>query len=144
MMRDLASRLAEVQVIGPAVLDADNTPAALDLAGFNSAVILLSVGAGGITFTTTNKVEFKLTHSDDNSTYSDVTSADVQGVSVASGGIVRSLVAAKAAADTAPTEIGYIGGKRYLKFLADFGGTHSTGTPMSVVLVKGNGQYKPS
>lgn len=144
MMRDLVSRLAEVQVIGPATLSADNTPSTIDLAGFNSALILLSVGAGGITFTSSNKVEFVVTHSDDDTTYTNVTDADVQGVSGISNGIVRSLVAAKAAADTAPTEIGYIGNKRYLKVLADFSGTHATGTPVSVVLVKGNGVYKPS
>jgi hypothetical protein len=144
MMRDLVSRLAENQVIGPVTLSADNTPSAIDLAGFNSAMILISVGAGGITFTTTNKIEFVVTHSDDDTTYTNVTDADVQGVSGISSGIVRSLTAAKAAADTAPTEIGYIGGKRYLKVLADFSGTHATGTPVSVVLVKGNGVYKPS
>lgn len=144
MMRDLVSRLAETQVVGPAVLTADNTPAALDLAGFNSAAILISVGAGGITFTTTNKIEFVVTHSDDDSTYTNVTDADVQGVTGVTNGIVRSLTAAKAAADTAPTEIGYVGNKRYLKVLADFSGTHATGTPISVVLVKGNGAVKPS
>jgi hypothetical protein len=144
MMRDIVSRLAETQVIGPAVLTADNTPAALDLAGFNSAAILISVGAGGITFTTSNKIEFVVTHSDDDTTYTNVTDADMLGVTSITNGIVRSLTAAKAAADTAPTELGYIGGKRYLKVLADFSGTHATGTPISVVLVKGNGVYKPS
>jgi len=144
MMRDLVSRLAENQVIGPVTLSADNTPSAIDLAGFHSAMILISVGAGGITFTTTNKVEFVVTHSDDDTTYTNVTDADVKGVSGISSGIVRSLTAAKAAADTVPTAIGYIGNKRYLKVLADFSGTHATGTPVSVVLVKGNGVYKPS
>lgn len=144
MMRDLVSRLAETQVIGPVVLSADNTPATIDLAGFNSAAILISVGIGGITFTTSNKIEFVVTHSDDDSTYTNVTDADVQGVTGISNGIVRSLTAAKAAADTAPTEIGYVGNKRYLKVLADFSGTHGAGTPISVVLVKGNGAVKPS
>lgn len=144
MMRDLVSRLAQVQAIGPAVLSANNTPSTLDLQGYNSAAFLISVGAGGITFSSTNKIEFVVTHSDDDSTYVNVTDADVQGVSGISNGIVRSLVAAKAAADTAPTEIGYIGNKRYLKVLAQFSGTHGTGTPMSVVLVKGNGAVKPS
>jgi hypothetical protein len=143
MMRDQASRLSAVQVFGPVSLDADNTPAALDLNGYNSATLYISVGAGGITFSTTNKVEFKLTHSDDDSTYTAVEQADVIGPTVASGGIVRSLVAAKAAADTAPTEVGYIGGKRYLKLLADFSGTHGAATPMSAVLVRGNSIYKP-
>lgn len=144
MMRDLVSRLAEVQAIGPAALSADNTPSAIDLAGFQSAAILISVGAGGVSFTTSNKIEFVVTHSDDDTTYTNVADADVQGVSGISNGIVRSLTTTKAAADTAPTEIGYVGGKRYLKVLADFSGTHGTATPISVVVVKGNGVYKPS
>lgn len=144
MMRDQASRLSTVQVIGPAALDADTTPAALDLNGYNSATLYISVGVGGISFTTSNKVEFVLTHSDDASTgYTNVTDADLIGVTGVANGIVRALTAAKAAADTAPTEIGYIGGKRYLKLLADFSGTHGTATPMSAVLVRGNSIYKP-
>lgn len=144
MFRDLASHINETQAIGPITLAADNTPAAIDLQGYSSAVILISVGIGGITFDSTNKVEFVVTHSDDNSSYSNVTDSDVQGVTGISSGIVRSLVAAKAAADTAPTEIGYIAGKRYLKILADFSGTHGAGTPISVVVVRGNPDVKPA
>jgi hypothetical protein len=143
MMRDQVNRLADVQAIGPAVLSADNTPAAIDLNGYNSATIFLSVGIGGITFSSTNKIEFVLTHSDDDISYSNVTQADILGVTVASGGIVRSLTAAKASADASATEVGYIGGKRYLKLLADFSGTHGAGTPMSAVVVLGNSIYKP-
>ena len=143
MMRDQASRLAATQVYGPVSATADNTPSAIDLNGYNSATLYISVGAGGVTFSSTDKIEFKLTHSDDNVTYTDVAQADVIGPTVASGGIVRSLTAAKAAADTAPTEVGYIGGKRYLKLLNDFSGTHGTGTVISTVIVLGNSIYKP-
>lgn len=135
MKKDISKNMTAVQAIGPEVLDADNTPAAIDLGNFGAALIVISVGVGGITFTTTNKVEFKLTHSDDDSTYEAVEQADVKGVTVASGGIVKSLVAAHAAASI--TKVGYHGGKRYLKLLADFGGTHSTGTPMSAVVIGG-------
>jgi hypothetical protein len=141
MMRDLASKIVPVTVFGPVTLAADNTPAAIDLAGFHSAVLLLGIGVGGITFDSTNKIEFKLTHSDDNSSYSDVTDADMQGVTGITSGIIKSLVAAHAAA--AVYEFGYVGNKRYLKLLADFSGTHGTGTPLHACLVKGNGVYKP-
>jgi len=141
MMRDLASKIVPVAALGPVTLAADNTPAAIDLAGFHSAAILLGVGIGGITFDATNKVEFKLTHSDDNSTYTDVADADMQGVTGITSGIIKSLVAAHAAA--AVYEFGYVGNKRYLKILADFSGTHATGTPIAVMVVKGNGVYKP-
>jgi len=142
MFRDIVSKLTPVQVFGPITLAADNTPAAIDLQGFSSAALNLSIGIGGITFDSTNKIEFVLTHSDDNSTYTAVTDADMQGVTGITTGIIKSLVAAHAAA--AVYEFGYIGQKRYLKLLADFSGTHGTGTPLSAVVIKGNAEIKPA
>ena len=136
-MRDLHNNVEIVEAIAPKVLDDDNTPAAIDLQGFESAEVAIHVGIGGITFSGTNKIEFKLTHSDDDSTYTAVDADDVEGVdSVGSGGIVHSLTAAHAAATI--TRLGYIGGKRYLKLLADFSGTHGSGTPMAAQVVKGH------
>jgi len=141
-MKDIHSALSRVALLGCAAYNADNTPAAVDLRGYNSAEILLDVGVGGITFSGTNKVEFKLTHSDDNTTYTDVTSTDMLGdLVVASGGIIKSLIVAHAAA--AVYRYGYKGGKRYLKLLADFGGTHGTATPMSASVLLGHGFSQP-
>ena len=94
--------------------------------------IMLAVGVGGITFSGTNKVEFVLTHSDDNSTYTNVATADVLGAGTVTSGIIKSLIAAHATA--AAYRFGYIGGKRYLKLLADFSGTHGTGTPIAGII----------
>ena len=143
---DLKSRVKVVPAITPAELDADNTPAAIDLVDFKSALVCTHVGAGGITFSTTNKVEFKLTHSDDNVTYDAVEAADVvmpYGETLGAGGIIRSLIAAKAAADTEVHSVGYIGKRRYLKLLADFSGTHGAATPMSAHVVLGNPMHAP-
>jgi hypothetical protein len=141
-MRDLHSNIGFAVSIGAASLTADNTPVAVDLLGFDSAVVEIHVGVGGITFTGTNKIEFVLTHSDDNVTYTAVTVDDVQGIdTVGTGGIVKSLIAAHAAADI--TKIGYVGNRRYLKLLADFGGTHGTGTPIAAAVVKGNASQRP-
>lgn len=141
-MKDMHSQVSVDTLIAAAVLSADNTPAAVDLAGFNSAEILLAIGAGGITFSGTNKIEFKLTHSDDDSTYTDVATADMLGVTVASGGIIKSLIAAHAAG--ASYRFGYKGGKRYLKLLADFSGTHGTGTAVAAMVLKGDGDIAPT
>lgn len=135
-MKDLHSQIDIVELIPAATYDADNTPAAVDLLGFESAEIALAIGAGGITFTTNNKIEFVMTHSDDNSTYAPVTADDLLGVASVSSGIVKSLVAAHATADV--TRFGYKGGKRYVKMLADFTGTHGTGTPIAAVVAKGH------
>lgn len=133
--RDGASASFPIATIDPATYAADNTPAAIDLLDYQSATILLAIGVGGITFTGTNKVEFVLTHSDDNVTYSAVTDDDVVKDALApatvTNGIVRALTAAHAAATV--QKLGYVGGRRYLKLLADFSGTHGTGTPVAAI-----------
>ncbi|MBY0583272.1 MAG: hypothetical protein K2P68_10200 [Sphingomonas sp.] len=139
-MQDLHTQLFAA-IVGNATLSADNAPAAIDLQGYSAAEILLLIGIGGITFTGTNKVEFVLTHSDDDSTYTAVTTADMIGCTVASGGIIKSLVAAHAA--PAAYRFGYKGGKRYLKLLADFSGTHGTGTPIGMCVLLGEPNIGP-
>ena len=57
------------------------------------------------------------------------------GVTVGTGGIVRSLTAAHATPSV--TALGYVGRKQFIKLLADFSGTHGTATPMSAVAVRG-------
>lgn len=141
MKKDISKNTGIFEAIAPAVLDDDNTPAAIDIGNFGGAVVCIQVGVGGITFTADNKVEFKLTHSDDDSTYEAVTAADVKGVTPGTGGIVKSLVAAHAAASL--TKIGYHGGRRYLKLLAEFSGTHTAGTPMSALVVGGEPYLAP-
>jgi len=124
-------------VLPPAEYDADNSPASFDNGTAQSATIVLQVGVGGITFTADNKVEFVLTHSDvTGEGFTAVTQADVVGVTVAEGGIVRSLVAAHATPSV--TLIGYKGRKRFLRLLADFSGTHGDPTPLSAAVLRGN------
>lgn len=141
-MKDIHSGMTAAVAIGAAVLSADNTPPAIDMLGYDAAEIILAIGIGGITFSGTNKIEFKLTHSDDDSTYTAVELKDVLGVaSVGSGGIIKTLNSEHAAA--AVYRFGYKGGKRYWKLLADFSGTHGTGTPIAAIAIKGRGHDNP-
>jgi hypothetical protein len=140
-MKDMHNNIAVDQAIGLATLAADNVPVAVDLSGFKSAEIFLAIGAGGITFTGTNKIEFKLTHSDDNLAYDDVVDADMLGVSDVAGGIIKDLKTAHASAVV--SRFGYKGNRRYLKLLADFSGTHGTGTPIAAMVVKGEPRNAP-
>lgn len=139
-MRDLYSNLQVVEAIAPATYAADNSPVAIDLRNLAAAMLSLQIGVGGITFSGSNKVEFVLTHADpkadgsapDAGDYVAVTQDDVQGVTVASGGVILALTAAH----VSPTlnRVGYIGHKSFLKLLADFSGTHGTGTPIAATL----------
>jgi len=135
-MRDLASGLAAGYTLTPATRNADATGTGIDLRGFGSAALLLLIGIGGITFDGSNKIELVLEHSDDDSVYAPVTAADVRGVAVTGSGIVKALTVAHAAASI--TELGYLGGRRYLRLSADFTGTHGTGTPMAAVVLRGH------
>ena len=123
------------------VYSADNTPAAVEIDNAKDATIIIDVGVGGITFDATNKIEFKLTASDDGESYAAVADGEVVGVTVGTGGIIKSLVAAHAAATI--DVLGYIGSAKYLKLLADFGGTHGTGTAIGAYVVQGEALLKP-
>ena len=141
-MKDVHSHMLATVAIGAAVLAADNTPPAIDLQGYQAAEIILAVGIGGITFSGTNKIEFKLTHSDDDATYEAVTVTDMLGLdAVGDGGIIKALTSAHATASV--YRFGYVGSKRYLQLLADFSGTHGTGTPIAAVALLGHGHDNP-
>lgn len=134
MMRDSYNNHSVKVAVAAAALNATPTAPEIDIGDAQSVDIHIAVGVGGITFTTNNKVEFVLTHSDTSgSNYVAVTAADVIGPATVTNGIVKSLVSEHAAADV--TKIGYIGGKRYLKLTPTFGGSHASPTPMSANVV---------
>jgi len=142
-MYDMFSDLRVEIMAGAATLAADNTPVSIDLADYGAATVVLAIGIGGITFSGTNKIEFKLRHgnSSDQSTHVAVEQGDVNGATVASGGIIRSLIAAHAAPSV--SRFGYKGTMRYISLLADFSGTHGTGTPIAAVAVLGQPRVGP-
>jgi len=143
-MKDLYNNISLVQVIAPVKVLNDTVPdaVAVDLAGYNSAVIEISNGAkaAGDTGTITLKVE----HADDGAatpgvagSYDEVEAVDLQGVTPTAGtGIVFTLAAAAQAA--AITKIGYIGGKRWLKFTLAEADNNATGTIIGINLIKGH------
>ena len=136
-MRDMHSTISAVVAVPAATYNADNTPANVNLATFDGALVLIQTGVGGITFSGVNKIEYILRHGDstDAATHTPVAATDVAGVVWAAGGIVRSLVAAHAAPSV--TEVSYIGTKENISVLADFSGTHGTGTPIAVTVLRG-------
>ena len=142
-MQDLKSGLALDESLNAIVKDADTNCTAIDSQGFSSVMHVVNVGAPGITFSTTHKVEIELEHSDDNATFTDVTSnTDVTGGTVDSSGVFQTI---DANADCNKVyAIGYVGGKRYSRVVLNFSGTHGTGTIFGVVGVKGHPLHGPA
>ena len=139
-MKDLYNHIEFVQAIKP-VLVLDNTvPAAaiVDLAGFNSAVIELSVGlksadAGTITL--------KAEHSDATN-FANVAAADMQGVTPAEG-VIYTIDADSDDSTSRIVKFGYVGGKRYLKLTIAEVGANANGVILGVTVVKGHGLDVP-
>jgi hypothetical protein len=138
--RDSATGMFPAEAITPGVYTADQAGALVDLLNYGSATVLIHVGVGGIAFSNANKIEMVLSagNAADGSDLVPVTDVDVvvDGVAPAAinGGIVRSITAAKPTADI--QKVGYVGGKRYLKAVADFSGAHGTGTPIAVSVIR--------
>ena len=137
-MRDLKNNIGVVQSLAPAARDADANGTGVDLQGFESATVVIDMGAEGITLSTTNKIEIELEHSDDNSTFTDCAAADLIG---ASSGTIGTFDANSEI--PAVSSVGYIGGKRYIRAVANFSGTHGTATPLGVSVVKGHARNNP-
>lgn len=136
-MRDISNRTVAVATQVPAVVTADANGTGIDLQGFNSAMVVVNTGAEGDTLSSSVKFDFILEESDDDSTYTAVTSStSVTEGSVDSSGIFLTLDANGETPQC--SQIGYIGGKRYIRCKIDATGTHSNGTPIGVVVVKGN------
>jgi len=137
MARDLVNSIAVESTIVPAAYDADQNGTAVDLQGFESASIVASLGAEGVTLSGTTKIDIKLEDSDDGSTFAAVTGEN----SVIEGSVDASGIFFTADADAeipAVATIGYRGGKRYVRAVADFSGTHGTATPLGVNVIKGH------
>ena len=137
MARDISNRTVAVATQVPAVVTADANGTGVDLQGFESAMVVVNSGVEGDTLSGSVKFDFILEDSDDDSTYTAVTSStSVTEGSVDSSGIFLTLDANGETPQI--SQIGYIGGKRYIRCKIDATGTHSNGTPIGVVVVKGN------
>jgi hypothetical protein len=148
-MKDLYNNLEVVSIIDPVTVTDSGAPAAvgdIDLAGFNSALIVYSVGTEAGTLSGTLYHTLKLEHADDDGTgsagdYAAVAAADVLGVTPSSTGIIFTIDDPEK--DNAVYKCGYVGGKRFLRITAAETGAPS-GCPISVVLVKGHGLDVPA
>jgi len=145
-MKDLHNNIKPVSLLDPVVVAATGNVADIDLAGFNSAVILIALGleAGGQTLGASHNLAFKLEHAPDDGTgaagtYAAVEAKDIQGFTPVSGVFFTLDSATK---DNALYKVGYVGGKRFLKLTYTETGTVSV--PMGLTLVKGHPQDSPT
>jgi hypothetical protein len=142
-MFDLKNNIQLVESLNAIVKDADTNSTGIDTQGANSAMVIVNVGAPGITFSGSNKVDIKLEDSADNSTFAAVTNNNfVTGGTVDSAGIWQTIDANGEC--NAVYGLGYVGPERYIRVVLDFSGTHGTGTSFGVVGALGNLESSPT
>ncbi len=146
-MQDLSNNIE----IGNSIINAVKTAGAngtgIDLQGFEEATAVVSVGAEGDTLSGSIYFEVSLEHSDDDTTYTDCVQADVVNGTIAAGGIWLKLDGtAGGNPDTTGDQwqLGYVGGKRYVRLVLAKTGTHSNGTPISGMIVKSRPRNAPT
>lgn len=147
-MRDLSSNLTPSFSIDPVSSNSNANGAAIDVRGFQGALVEALNGIGGITFNGSNKVEFKLEHSDTTTSadFTAVAAGDILlgtgcDATLGAGGIFRSLIVAQAAGAIARAS--YLGIKRYIRVVVTFTGTHGTVTPIAALIHRGKAANSP-
>jgi hypothetical protein len=135
-MRDLHHNVLATQHLNPVVSTTTKTSTTIDLQGYNSANVIFSIGQAGDTLSGTVYWTLKLQHSDDDSTYVDLAAGDLNSSSL-------TVVVNSAALDETAYSFGYQGAKRYLKAVATPTGTHTVGTPIGVIAMRGTAAYAP-
>ena len=136
-MRDISNVTKAVTCQDAKVFTADTDGTTVDRQGFESVMFVVNSGIEGDTLSGSVKFDFILQESDDDSSWSAVTSStSVTETSVDSSGIFLTLDANGETPQT--SQIGYIGGKRYPRVKLDATGTHSNGTPISIQAILGN------
>ena len=146
-MKDLSHNISVSNTLINAVKTTGADGTTVDLQGFNSATAVVTVGAEVDTLADNLYFTVALEHSDDNSTWTKAEQVDVVNGTIAGQGIFLKLdgtTGGNPDSTGGEWQIGYVGGKRYVRMVLAKSGTHSTGTPISGVIVKGSPLHAPA
>lgn len=147
-MKDLSNSISTALSHKVAVTTAASNGTGVDLQGYESATVVVSAGAEGDTLAANLNFQIGLEHSDDDSTYTDCVQADIVDGTIAADGVFLIIDGTGTAGtggnpDTGGMtyRVGYRGGKRYIRTTIAKTGTHSTGTPLGTMVIKGNARH---
>tara|TARA_A100001201_G_scaffold71731_1_gene65590 strand:+ start:5056 stop:5520 length:465 start_codon:yes stop_codon:yes gene_type:complete len=143
-MKDLSNNISPAVSLAAATRTAAANGTGVDLQGYESATVLVDVGAEGDTLSSSVYFEVSLEESDDDSTYTDVAQASIVDGTISSGGIFLKL---DGTANGNPDStggifrVGYVGNSRYIRVVLAKTGTHSNGTPLGAMVVRGSARH---
>ena len=146
MRDDLYHSASPVRVVDPDTVTADKAADNyVDMLGYESALILITVGATGDTIDANNYIAHKVEECDTSGgSYTAVARSNIMsGIAAGTAGEISLVNAATHTVDSVihahvrPT-------MRYLKIRADVTGTHTNGTPQSICVVRLGKKYQPA
>lgn len=126
--KDIYSNIGVAETLAPASRTASVNGTGVDLAGYESAAVVIERGAAG---GTTPSFTFEVQESDDNATFTAVAGANLQGT--------EPVVTAAGA----PVMIGYLGAKRYIRAAITAASGTSPTLLCSAIVVRSNARDKP-
>ncbi len=138
-MKDLHNNIEVAAVLHPIGIAATEIFTDIDLAGWNSAELVIDIGLDAA-LTAAAYWTFTLKDSPDGTTYTAVEDADMLGVTGIVAGLI--LTVDSTAEDNTIYHFGYVGGQRYLELTLTEAGTALTG-PICIMILKGHPQDAP-
>lgn len=145
-MKDLYNNVAVETGAVPATITSSNiTTGDIDMQGFDSLMVVAQIGAIVDALDSSNKIELKIEHADDDGAgsagaYSACADEDVIGFTDLAAGVFKTLDADTDDSKTYP--IGYKGGKRFVKVTA-VPTSIATGGPVGFTVLKGHPGIAP-
>ena len=143
-MKDLSNNISPAVSLAAATRTAAANGTGVDLQGYESATVLVDVGAEGDTLSSSVYFEVSLEEADDDSTYPDVAQAGIIDGTIASGGIFLKLDGTAGGNPDSTGgifRVGYVGNSRYIRVVLAKTGTHSNGTPLGAMVVRGSARH---
>ena len=137
-MKDIYHDLLVTKTIDPVLGKTTQTGAAVDLQGFEGALMAAHVGQSGDTLSGSIYVTVSFQESDTTTPgdFANVAAADLLGGA-------NDVIIDDATEDEVIVTRGYLGSKRYVRILVTYTGTHTNGTPISAVVIKGLPRHAP-
>jgi len=137
-MKDIYHDLLVVKTIDPVLGKTTQTGAAVDLQGFEGALMAAHVGQSGDTLSGSIKMTVSFQESDTTTSgdFANVAAADLLGGA-------NDVVIDDEDKDEIVVTRGYLGSRRYVRILVTYAGTHTNGTPISAVVIKGLPRHAP-
>jgi hypothetical protein len=134
-----------VQILAPAVINSDTATTGVDLQNCDDVVLVADIGNSADTLSGSNYIEVEMQESDTDvdGDYTACANADVTNYVTGTNTGTLALINA-AAEDTLAVSGGYKGSKRYIRLKFNFTGTHSTGTPIGALSLRGRLRAQPA